>query len=353
MELFKIICISKDEDELIEDWILYHGYIAGYKNIILLDNMSKNPNVLEIYKKYQEKGMILHSIPSFHGNSQGDYTTKFINMYKDQCKWFIPLDTDEFLFSDKHLKEGLDPTEREHIYDVIRNIPDDITCGRISYFPQSEVDTSSVFYKNFKVERPARNMTFFSKDVQKSKVTHWYYNCIKSIGRTNAFNRITNGNHGIYPHFGKTSIVQLGYFHFHSTGSRELFDRAARHIYAQNYVNPNDSLVTQINKLVRVEGPGHHRIWQYTNIKTREFIIQKYIEYHNSLPSSEKLDELTNFCRNKNANTIQEYIKTCEKGVSNFLSDEDIPNLIFYEEPLNKENIVEYNWLAKRLQILG
>ena len=38
--IIKIFCMQKNEDDILEDWILYHSSLVGYENIYLIDNQS-------------------------------------------------------------------------------------------------------------------------------------------------------------------------------------------------------------------------------------------------------------------------------------------------------------------------
>ena len=352
--LFKIVCLSINEREFIEDWLLYHGYLAGYENIILVDNMSTDKHVLEVYEKYKHKGIKFHTFSSYHGNEQSVITSKYMNMYKNDCEFILALDTDEFLYSIKHLHEGKDPTLRENVIEAFKSIPADVTYCHIGDFPQSEVDTTNPFYRNFMTARPARNMTFFSKDPSKSKVTYWYHKCEKSFARSSAFKKISNGNHAIYVDSGKESFVPIGYLHFHSTGSRDILERAKNTVYGQRYVDRNDSLETMLNSIIKADGPGHHRVWQFADFKTKEFICRLYIEYKKRLPLIGELFPLTNALRNKPSATMRSTIQALGivDGPTPTVSEEEIDALVFYEEPLDMENIVEYKWLAERLSNL-
>lgn len=60
-----IICtMVKDEDDIIEDWIIYHGEIFGYNNIFIFDNYSTD-NTFNICQKYVKNGI--------HLLREGDY----------------------------------------------------------------------------------------------------------------------------------------------------------------------------------------------------------------------------------------------------------------------------------------
>jgi len=99
MSLAKIFCMTKNEYDLIEDFILYYGYLFGYDNIIIIDNNSTDERVINIYNKYKNMGITIYFENSYENDGQGNAFTKYMNLYKSSCKYLIGLDTDEFIFS--------------------------------------------------------------------------------------------------------------------------------------------------------------------------------------------------------------------------------------------------------------
>jgi len=93
----KILLKTKNDPIFIERWIKHHIKIVGPENLIIFDNMSDDPEVLSIYRKYRDQIIIitfagfhnrLHHIPSYYG------------LYQSLAKssdYFLFLDTDEYL----------------------------------------------------------------------------------------------------------------------------------------------------------------------------------------------------------------------------------------------------------------
>jgi len=94
----KIVLKTKDEDNLIEPWLLYHSKIVGWDNLIVFDNNSTSKLVKSVYEKYKYKGFelkyikddvnILHNIT---------YYSNFYSYLRSVSNFFIIMDTDEFL----------------------------------------------------------------------------------------------------------------------------------------------------------------------------------------------------------------------------------------------------------------
>lgn len=88
-----IICtMVKDEDDIVEDWILYHGNIFGYENLIIIDNHSTDATY-DICQKYISKGIRLIREDKY--TWKGTYMTHYMRHTK--CDIFFPLDIDEFI----------------------------------------------------------------------------------------------------------------------------------------------------------------------------------------------------------------------------------------------------------------
>jgi hypothetical protein len=90
--IIKIATMVKDEDDIVEEWIKYHGKIFGYNNLFIIDNCSTD-NTYNICQKFVEKGLNLEVRDNY--SKKGDYMTEIKN--KNKCDFFIPLDIDEFI----------------------------------------------------------------------------------------------------------------------------------------------------------------------------------------------------------------------------------------------------------------
>lgn len=102
MELKIIIAtMVKDEVDIIEHWINYHGKIFGYKNLFIIDNMSTD-GTYKICKKYKESHSInISKYPRYL--DKGKEMTKI--MKENKCDIFFPIDIDEFIvFYNREMK---------------------------------------------------------------------------------------------------------------------------------------------------------------------------------------------------------------------------------------------------------
>ncbi len=97
----KLFMMVKDEVDIIEDWLKYHGSIFGFSNLYIIDNYSKD-GTYEILQKYQEGRRGIYLIRKKDYKLKGDY---MYHLMKDVAKNYdiaYPLDADEFIvFYDK------------------------------------------------------------------------------------------------------------------------------------------------------------------------------------------------------------------------------------------------------------
>ena len=91
----KLFLMTRNEIELIEDWLKYHGFLFGFENIYILDG-SDDQRVFDIYKKYKPFGLHV-KISSTGLNGLAEELTLLMHEKKGLNNFLIKLDTDEFL----------------------------------------------------------------------------------------------------------------------------------------------------------------------------------------------------------------------------------------------------------------
>lgn len=94
----KIILKTRDERELLERWILHHLPIAGPQGLVIFDNGSSHPDVLEVYARY---GSIVQVFGWDLNHNRIHHATLLRPLYeaiRGSCRHYAFLDTDEFAF---------------------------------------------------------------------------------------------------------------------------------------------------------------------------------------------------------------------------------------------------------------
>ena len=117
--MVKVFTMVKGEDDIVKDWVLYHGNLFGYKNLYVIDNLSRDGTyeiLVELKKQY---GINIFRADDF--KKKGDYLTKLIRIY---CKneYAFPIDIDEFIVVyDKNTNQI--SCENETIYKYMQTLP--------------------------------------------------------------------------------------------------------------------------------------------------------------------------------------------------------------------------------------
>ena len=93
----KIILKTKNEKHLFKNWIEYHSKVVGWDNLIIVDNYSDCDYTKKLYEHYSDK----YDVPIIkiggNINSASVYRDSIYAKVIDNSKFFILLDTDEYL----------------------------------------------------------------------------------------------------------------------------------------------------------------------------------------------------------------------------------------------------------------
>ena len=93
--------MQRDEDLLLEAWLLYHGYLFGFENLAVFDNGSSLPDVTAILSRFEAAGVTVirdhNRLEDFL--QKGDLLKRMIEWWDEAGGYdiAIPLDCDEFL----------------------------------------------------------------------------------------------------------------------------------------------------------------------------------------------------------------------------------------------------------------
>ena len=253
LPLAKIFTVTKNETDLIEDFIKYHGEIFGFNNIIIIDNMSTCPIVKNVYKKYMKMGVTIVTELRYDGTSQGEAFTKHMLKYKKACKFLIGLDTDE-LFIVKPVHQS---NMKNTITRYLNNFPQPISKVMITKYMVAVPDPICLGYVDNKISRPMADMRTFVNEETKP---HKYF------FRADRFVSTVNGCHNGKVTSGDTHVSEYGvYAHYHNTGSRRSTQRARAIVDGYKYTDTDSPVHQQLIDLSNVtSGTGSHRVLEYS-----------------------------------------------------------------------------------------
>lgn len=90
----KVFCMQKDEEDILNEWIIYHSYLFGIENLYIIDNYSSHQS-LEILNYYKNIGLNVYTRADY--SKKGEYIYELIKEQEKSCDIAIPLDLDEFV----------------------------------------------------------------------------------------------------------------------------------------------------------------------------------------------------------------------------------------------------------------
>lgn len=226
----KVACVmmQRDETEVLEPWLAYHGHLFGLENLSVIDHGSKSPKVREILGRYERKGVFVdrsHVHPKDYarkGEIVGDRmrTLDALGTYD----FLFPLDCDEFVA--RRAESGF-TCDKASIHESLAALRDEARTLRIS-FQFANVPGRPDFYCHFPFQK-----TFFAAD---------------SFGWTD------HGHHfeGSWkaPGFRETDIAHI---HFHNKPHRLLIEHARRKLGV--HVDPD-----QVKGLGTYTGRSQHLV---------------------------------------------------------------------------------------------
>lgn len=256
--LVKIICQTRNEYDLLEDFILYHAYIFGYESIILLDHCSTNHYVRCLYEKYQQKGVIVEyeRDREYHQQQQ---TTRIMLKYKSTAEFLIPLDTDEFLcLAGDEAQIELNPTK---IIKAIQKLP--VPCS-VFYYNSFYISDTGI-----NASRPATEITTFHNTTDYTKV--FYRACWFIRNETGSHTGAVSGGMVYKP----SGFIHI---HFQHTGMKRYTQKTYDQFIGFHHFKPSMSKSQQftiLKKKLKTE-PDHmswHRTQLYLTTLLREHVL--------------------------------------------------------------------------------
>lgn len=276
VSLVKICLLTKNEYDTIEDFILFYGSLFGYENLHIIDNGSTNEHVISVYDKYKLYGINV-TVDARPLNNHAEMMTEYMLKLKSQCKYIIPLDTDEFLFFTDNT-----PLTKENVLNYFLSLPEEVSIVRFGKFYGSTPDPSHTSYISYKHERPVRNIIHFHDQ-----------NWDKVFVRADRFHSCMTGNHSAIVTSGIRVVSdRLGLLHFHETGVYRQFERNIQAVEGRKHVSSKDPLPKQItDALTHILGIGGHHCRIYLKFITRLHLINEWKRHfgRDALPAVEDM----------------------------------------------------------------
>ena len=297
--LARVVLLTKDEGDLIGDFLAYYGYLFGPENLVVVDNGSTDPGVLAEYEAARVRGttVVVDRRPFREAVRWMSEHVARAAVAGGGCEWVLPLETDEFLFEMDPGAPGAlgalgatsgaspavaGPTRREAVEAAFRMVPEDVTVLRYGAFLGSSVDPADAAYVagGYRYGRPAAELTRFHDQ-------GWD----KLAVRSDAFVAMTQWCHHARVRRGREGkSPRLGLLHFHDAGVRRSVQRAAPVVQSYGYVDvAHGTLGERLAQAEALRGKPiacGHKVEQYGDHLRRRATLEAFRRHLGRLPAS-------------------------------------------------------------------
>ena len=254
--IIKLFTMVKDEIDIVEDWLKYHGTLFGYRNLYIIDNFSTDGS-FEKLQEYKSKGISLSQKSDY--KLKGEYMNELIN-HPDCGDYDIayPIDIDEFIVYYDKEKNTVLPFRTITYF---KTLPMSNTVFKTNYIQSLISNSSDTGYERATIESELGIYDDY-KDMAKS-----FFNKNKWTGY------LDHGNHYCTTDYYMTNLCLV---HYHCRNLKQMKKKVI------NNVNGLGNDATNIEQLQKnISGNGFHHKQHMIKILNNEFTINtnhKYIK---------------------------------------------------------------------------
>lgn len=273
MRKIKLFCMQKNEEDILDEWILYHSYLFGIENIHIIDNNSSNES-LEILHYYQKMGLNIYTLDDY--SKKGDYICDLIKQNMDDCDIAIPLDIDEFI--GLHQKtidnnNSYDKLIEKNKMLIFENLPElflscdkDLILKEFSNLPKHGRYAFKHYLtsRNNKMDYDCPIEDVINFDLVNME-NHFGKNCNKKFFWAKELLSLDHGNHyGKVKNYHQLEFIStdLILFHYHHRGIRKLIEKCKNDILGLKHVKDINNCKELLDK-IKQGVPGSHNISTY------------------------------------------------------------------------------------------
>lgn len=252
-----IITFQLDEGELLRSWISFHASIFGHRNIIVVDNGSKDRLTVEVLRVAESKGVRVFNFEGNHNFEQkGNLVSGVARGFQKEFPFYLPLDTDEFV------------CVRE--FKSIKNHANGTTEQMASY-SSSRSNILQEIRRTSKTGRQAGRISTYINNIPGTRFGYETKNIRKLLVKNNSDLVLDTGFHqirGIPEEYLDNSNLAL--MHFHNRDWIAIRQRARLKLASRVEAFTVENLET----LKKSKGKGHHLVDLF--FLTREEYMQRF-----------------------------------------------------------------------------
>jgi hypothetical protein len=258
-----VFTMVKDEEDIVNDWVIYHGSMFGFENLYIIDNYSTD-GTYEKLLEFNNQNIPINIIRKKTYLNKGNFMTDLISKYSDKEDFCFPIDIDEFIvFYDKDTNEL--SVDKIKIITYIDNLPES-KVYKTNYI-QGKI-TNSSGYSRATVEC---NYGEYSDNGTHAKSFIKPINFNKIIDHGNHINNLKNEDY---------FFTNLCLIHFHQRNMNQMLKKIYNNVSGLNYNTENiESLKEEIIKNPRCQ--GNHHIRNLINVLENNYSLDfRNVESH-------------------------------------------------------------------------
>lgn len=270
--MVKIFTMVKGELDIVEDWVLYHGSLFGFKNLYIIDNFSRDGTYQKLLSLKNKFRINVTRLPDY--SKKGDYMTL---LYKSFCKneLFFPIDIDEFIV----------------YYNKNNN---SISCNKNLIYKYLTLLPAKTVYKMNYINSKILNENGYNHATVETNIGSYadYGIVAKSFFHSKFFNgNIDHGNH--YP-TNDYCLTNLCFVHFHTRNLEQIKKKIYNNVKGLRYEPFN---LTNLKNIIRNNPnfPGQHHVIKQIDIIEGKFklpVEQQQINDINLIPLNNFINNL-------------------------------------------------------------
>lgn len=251
----------KNEVDIIEYWIKYHGSLFGYNNLFIVDNMS-NDGTYEIMEFYKNYG--IHIFREVDYTKKGEIMTHLIKQEQNYSIAF-PLDIDEFIVYYNKEENKINPQRSvKYLQTLIKsNMFDQYTIFKANYI-QTLLFGTTDGYKNALVE------TKHGKYQNYGSHAKTFLNVSKWDGV------LDHGNHFPSEQY---LLSDLCLVHYHCRNKEQMIKKVENNVQGLGYPINDLEYLQSLDK----HCPGSHHVKHMIDILQNNFQIPTVSQIHNCI----------------------------------------------------------------------
>jgi hypothetical protein len=234
--MVKILTMVKDEVDIVEDWIIYHGSMFGFENLYIIDNYSVDGTYEKIMNLKLNTPINVYR--EWDYTLKGKYMTELIRRHCMNDRFSFPIDIDEFIVLYEKNKNTIS-IDKDKIINYFTNLP-----------------VYKVYKTNYIISKITNDHGYKRATVDAEV---GYYADLGCVAKSFFTSRLLNDeiDHGNHYNCSNYYITDLCLVHYHYRNLEQIKQKTNNNINGLGYRNDLNSLKTLLSINEKCSG-NHH-----------------------------------------------------------------------------------------------